>query len=92
MTWDTSTSIVDTAVDHVNHNAILQDPSPLNPAPSVAAHTMRADQLKDIRDPSERRRSGEFHIGDAFTEMGLMTAVDTDYQTQSRQYSTVQYS
>jgi hypothetical protein len=93
MNWDNSTSIVGTAVDRANHNAILPDPSPLDPAPSLIAHTMRADQLRDTRDPSERPpagavpRSGEFHIGDALTGMGLMTSVDTDYQAKPREYS-----
>jgi hypothetical protein len=93
MNWDNSTSIVDTAVDRANHDAILQDPSPLDPGPSTIAHTMRADQLRDTRDPSERPpagavpRSGEFHIGDTFTGMGLVTTIDSDYQAKPREYT-----
>jgi hypothetical protein len=93
MNWDKSTNIVDTAVDRAVHDVILPDPSPLDPQPSIVAHTMRADQLRDVRDPSERPpaglvpRAGEFHIGDTFMGIGLMDAADVDYTTKPREYN-----
>jgi hypothetical protein len=54
---------------------------------------MRADQLRDTRDVSERPpagigpRSGEFSIGDTFAGMGLMDSVDVDYRSRPRQFS-----
>jgi hypothetical protein len=93
MNYDKSTSIVDTAVDRATFNCILPDPSPLNPAPSITAHTMRHDRLRDIRDPSERPPAGiatlarEFTIGDTFAGEGLITSKDADYQPTPRNYN-----
>jgi hypothetical protein len=91
--WDGSTHIVDTAVDRADHNATLPDPAPLDPQPSITAHTMRTDQLRDARDPAERPpagsvpRAGEFHIGDTFAGVGLMRALDSEYRAAPKEYS-----
>ena len=93
MVYDGETKIVETAVDRADHNAILQDPNPLNPKPDIIAHTMRADQLKDTRDPSERppagvsTRPGQFTIGDTFAGMGIMDSFDNDWQSKPRDYN-----
>jgi hypothetical protein len=93
MNWDSSTRIVDTAVDRATHDVILQDPSPLDPQPSIVAHTMRADQLRDMRDPSQRPPAGsvpracEFHIGDTMMGMGLMDSAGVDYRAKPREYN-----
>jgi hypothetical protein len=93
MRWDDGSAIVETAVDRANHSAVLPDPNPLNPGPSIAAHKMRGDQLRDVRDPSERAPAGfvpgggEFHIGDTFLGIGLMDSLDADYRARPRQFN-----
>jgi hypothetical protein len=93
MRWDNSSAIIETAIDRVNHSAVLPDPNPLNPGPSIAAHRMHSDQLRNVRDPSERAPAGfvpgggEFHIGDTFAGIGLMDSHDADYRARPRQFS-----
>jgi hypothetical protein len=93
MQWDGTSHVVETAVDRANHDAVQPDPNPLNPRPSIVAHTMRADQLRDTRDVSERApagfvpRSGEFNIGDTFGGMGLMDSLDADFRPRPRQFN-----
>jgi hypothetical protein len=93
MRWDGTSKVVDLAVDRATHDSILPDPNPLDPKPSIIAHTMRADQLRDTRDVSERGpaglapRSGEFNVGDTFATMGLMDSIDADYRGKPKQYN-----
>jgi hypothetical protein len=93
MRWNDDTEVVDTAVDRATHTVILPDPNPLNPRPSIAAHTMRADQLRDTRDPSERApagfvpRAADFNIGDTFAGIGLMDSKDADFTARPRQFN-----
>jgi hypothetical protein len=90
LNYGNDTSIVVTAVDRADHNAILPDPDPLDPVPGIVQHTMRADQLRDLAEPSSRApagvvtRTSEFTIGDTFAGMGLMTSVDVEHTTKPR--------
>jgi hypothetical protein len=93
MNYDHSSRVVETAVDRAVHNRILPDPDPLDPKPSIIAHTKRADQLTITRDPSElppaglATRSDDFTIGDTFGTMGLMTSVDADYDPRPKTFN-----
>jgi len=86
-----SKPIVPVAVDRADHNAILQDPSPLDPTPGLFAHTQRADQIRKKIDPADLPPAGlvtktsEFTIGDTIAEMGCMDAHDVDYQEELKQ-------
>jgi hypothetical protein len=93
MNYDRTTPIVETAVDRATFDCILPDPSPLDPGPSLKSHTMRHDQLRDVRDPSERApagmvtRASEFTIGDTFAGEGLIDTRDPDYRPTPRNYN-----
>lgn len=88
---DKRVTLVPTAVERSDHNAILQDPDPLDLKTGIYQHTLTSKQLKGTVDPADRPPAGlatissEFSIGDTISEMGCMDAFDADYHTKERE-------